>query len=86
MKDMLLKLLKPYGATGHEEPIAQVIRETARPLVDEVETDALGNVICVKTGRAGARRGGARACAPRICGGPWCSRKCWISPLAAEGA
>ena len=56
MKDMLLKFLNPYGATGHEEPIAQVIRETARPLVDEVETDALGNVICVKKGRAGARR------------------------------
>ena len=56
MKDMLLKFLKPYGATGHEEPIAQVIRETVQPLVDSVETDALGNVICIKKGRAGAKR------------------------------
>lgn len=54
MKEILKKVLGAYGATGHEENVAGVISELVKPYVDEIKTDALGNLICVKHG-AGKR-------------------------------
>jgi len=39
-----------FGASGDEAGIASVIAELARPFVDEVYSDTLGNLICHKKG------------------------------------
>lgn len=52
---LLNKLVTTPGISGREQPIREVIRQEMASLVDEVRTDALGNVI-------GIRRGGS----PRI--------------------
>ncbi|WP_304172096.1 M42 family metallopeptidase [Limnochorda pilosa] len=38
------------GISGHEGPVAARIREAWAPLVDEIRTDPLGNVIALKAG------------------------------------
>ena len=47
-----LKKLLPMtpSVSGREGYIREVIAEMMRPLVDEVKTDAMGNLICVKRG------------------------------------
>ena len=50
MLKLLKKVLKPVAPSGLEEPVAAVIREEVAPYVDSIETDALGNLICVKNG------------------------------------
>jgi len=50
MKEMLKTLCEAYGATGHEGCVANVIRGMIEPYVDEIRTDALGNLIAVKRG------------------------------------
>lgn len=52
MFDILKKVLKPVGPSGQEGPVADVIREELNGCVDSMETDALGNLICVKNGTA----------------------------------
>ena len=49
-----LKKLLPLtpSVSGREDYIRGVIAEMMLPLVDEVSTDAMGNLICVKRGRA----------------------------------
>lgn len=54
MREILNKLLNTYGATGRENAICAAIREMVAPYVDEIETDALGNLICIRHGE-GAR-------------------------------
>lgn len=45
------------GISGHEQRVAQAVAELYRPFVDEVRTDALGNVIAAKyCGKPGAKR------------------------------
>ena len=50
MFDILKKVLKPVGPSGLEEPVAAAIRVEVKDYVDTMETDALGNLICVKKG------------------------------------
>ena len=50
MLELLKMVLKPVAPSGLEEPVAAVIREEVAPYVDSIETDALGNLICVKNG------------------------------------
>ncbi len=50
MFDILKKVLKPIGPSGLEEPVAAAIRVEVKDYVDTMETDALGNLICVKKG------------------------------------
>ena len=50
MFDILKKVLKPVGPSGLEEPVAAAIREEVQGCVDSIETDAMGNLICVKKG------------------------------------
>ncbi len=54
MKDTLKKLLATYGPTGREAGIAKLIEGLVKPYVDEIRTDALGNLIAIKKG-AGKR-------------------------------
>lgn len=50
MKDTLIAMLTPFGPSGSEGPIAQTITEMIWPFVDEIRSDALGNLIAVKHG------------------------------------
>lgn len=50
MFEILKKVLAPIGPSGMEEPVAAVIREELNGCVDTMETDALGNLICIKNG------------------------------------
>lgn len=51
MYQTLKKLLPATpSVSGREKYIREVIAEMMRPLVDEVNTDAMGNLICVKRG------------------------------------
>ena len=57
MKQTLFSLLNTYGGTGREDAIRETIAEMARPYCDEMRTDALGNLICI---RRAAGEGGRR--------------------------
>jgi len=48
--ELLSKVCKIAGAPGYEQRIRQYILELVTPLVDEVKTDAMGNVIAIKKG------------------------------------
>ena len=51
MYQTLKKLLSAgIGVSGYEAGIASLLAEEMRPLVDEVYTDAMGNLICLKKG------------------------------------
>lgn len=54
----LLKILSEmHGAPGREEHVREFIRERAFDHVDEMRTDAMGNLICFKaSGREGAKK------------------------------
>ena len=53
VKELLTKLTAAWGPSGHEYEVAAVIRTLVTPLVDEVRTDALGNVIALRKSRTG---------------------------------
>jgi putative aminopeptidase FrvX len=55
LRTLLVDLLKTPGVCGFEEPIRRKIEELIRPLVDRLETDALGNLIATQEGQ-GERR------------------------------
>jgi len=55
MKDTLKKLCAAYGATGRETVVCGVIKEMIAPYVDEMNVDALGNLIAVKKGNGGKK-------------------------------
>jgi endoglucanase len=50
--ELLSKVCKVPGAPGYEQRIRQYIIELVSPLVDEVSTDAMGNVIALKKGNS----------------------------------
>lgn len=54
MKDTLRSVLMPFGPSGSETPIAEKIAEMVRPYVQDIRTDALGNLIATRKG-AGKR-------------------------------
>ena len=56
MKQTLFTLLNTYGGVGREDAVRETIAELARPYCDEMRTDALGNLICVRAGKEGGRR------------------------------
>lgn len=54
--DALFKrLTEARGVPGHEEQVRQIVAEELRPLVDETQTDALGNLIGTIQGNADCR-------------------------------
>lgn len=50
MIQTLTTLCTAFGPSGAEGGVAQVIEELARPYVDEITRDTLGNLICHKKG------------------------------------
>ena len=56
MKETLFTLLNTYGGVGREDAVRETIAELARPYCDEMRTDALGNLICVRAGKENGRR------------------------------
>lgn len=53
MKDtfeLIRDLTAVFGPSGQEQPVAKVISDLARPYVDEITTDVLGNLIAHKKG------------------------------------
>ena len=56
MKETLFTLLNCYGGSGREDAVREAIAELARPYCDEMRTDALGNLICVRAGKENGRR------------------------------
>lgn len=53
---LLEKILTAYGPSGHEGRVAEVIRGALEGHVDEMSTDAMGNLIAVKHGDGTGRR------------------------------
>lgn len=51
MKNTLNAVLNAYGPSGREDKISAVIRELVAPYVDEIKTDAMGNLICLRKGQ-----------------------------------
>ncbi len=49
-KELLLKLSDLHGVGGFEDEVRAFIRAEVEPLVDEIQTDANGNLIAVKKG------------------------------------
>ena len=50
MIQVLNRLVGAFGPSGCENEVSQVIEELARPYVDEISRDVLGNLICHKRG------------------------------------
>lgn len=50
MIELVKKLTGAFGPSGNEEAVAQLIREEIEQYVDEIRTDALGNLIGIKRG------------------------------------
>lgn len=50
MEHLLRKLTELHGPCGYEQPVSKWVRDTVKPLVDEIKLDSLGNVIATKKG------------------------------------
>jgi tetrahedral aminopeptidase len=53
MNELIKKLVEAYGPSGFEDEVRQLIRAEIEGHVDELTTDALGNLIARKQGRGG---------------------------------
>ena len=53
--DLLKRLCETPGIAGREDAVRAVVREELTGLVDEIQTDALGNLIGVRRGNGGPR-------------------------------
>jgi len=54
-KEALVRLCQAFGPSGSEEDVRDLITSWIRPLVDDLYTDALGNLIAVRKGRSEKR-------------------------------
>ena len=52
---LLKEICEVPGAPGHEQRIREVVLREVTPLVDEVQTDSMGNVIAIKRGKSDKR-------------------------------
>ena len=50
MFNIINKLTHTFSPSGNEKKIADLIRDMLKGKVDEIKTDALGNLICIKKG------------------------------------
>ncbi len=58
--DLLRKLVETSGVSGREDRIRQIVINELKPLVDEVRTDPIGNVIGFKKGVGRAPKDGRK--------------------------
>jgi endoglucanase len=58
--DLLRKLVEMSGIPGHEDRVRQLIISELKPLVDDIQTDQMGNVIGLKKGTGKAPSGGRK--------------------------
>ncbi len=56
MQELAKRLAEAFGVSGFEDEIRDVIRAELNGLVDEVQVDALGNLVTLKRGRGGGKR------------------------------
>lgn len=61
-----------FGPSGREDAVRETIAEIAGAYIDDVTTDALGNLICRKKGA----KNGKSCCLPRI----W-TLSAWLPPI-----
>ncbi len=54
MKELVGLLTSAYGPPGNEDEVRAIIQEKVSPFVDEVATDALGNLIATRRGHSKA--------------------------------
>lgn len=54
MFDIIKKLAQTFGPSGNEKKVAETIIGMVKEKVDEIRTDPLGNLICVKKGSNGS--------------------------------
>lgn len=50
--ELLEKICQAPGAPGYEQKIRALVLEEIKPLVDEIETDNMGNIYAIKRGKA----------------------------------
>ncbi|MGI6085922.1 MAG: M42 family metallopeptidase [Acetivibrionales bacterium] len=50
MFEIIKKLTRTFGPSGNEKKVAALISDMLTGKVDEIRTDALGNLICIKKG------------------------------------
>lgn len=55
IRPFLEALMSAAGLSGHEAPVAEIIRERWMPLVDEISTSRLGSLQGLKRGTGGSR-------------------------------
>ena len=51
-KALLKELSQSFGISGRERPVREIIIAAVEPLVDEIQVDAMGNIIAVRHGEA----------------------------------
>ncbi len=54
--ETLAQLAQIHSPSGHEGKVSDAIRDLAAPYADEIYTDTLGNLICVKKGTSGGKK------------------------------
>ncbi|RIK47007.1 MAG: endoglucanase [Chloroflexi bacterium] len=53
--ELLKRLCEAHGVAGREDSVRALVHEELEPLVDDISTDALGNLIGVRRGNGGPR-------------------------------
>jgi putative aminopeptidase FrvX len=56
MFDIIKSLTQTYGPSGNEKKVAEAIAGLLEGKVDEIRTDSLGNLICVKKGSGSGKK------------------------------
>lgn len=56
MKELIKKLVEAHGPAGDEEQVRILIEKAIDGKVDQMRTDALGNLIALRKGRGGGKR------------------------------
>ncbi|MGD9688568.1 MAG: M42 family metallopeptidase [Phycisphaerales bacterium] len=59
--DLLKRLCTTPGVPGREERVRQLIEDEIEGLFDDVQTDAMGNLICRRLPRAGKKKSGGKS-------------------------
>jgi len=54
--ELLKKLCESHGVSGHEDRIAELLRDDLKDFADEIKTDAMKNIIAVRYGTTGESR------------------------------